>query len=180
MPGWRTLSSRVAYENAWIRVREDAVLRPDGEPGVYGVVEVRSPAVFVVPVTEAGEIVLVAVERYSIGQLSWEVPAGGTDGEAALVAAARELREEAGLAARELTELGSVYSLNGVATAPGRVVLASGLEPVAGAEQEVEGIVATRTVPPAELTAMLAAGEISDNETLGALLLALVHLGRAG
>ena len=138
----------------------------------------RSPAVFVVPVTEAGEIVLVSVDRYAIGRLSWEVPAGGTDGEDALVAAGRELREEAGLAARELVDLGPVYSLNGVAAAPGRVVLATGLEPVAGAEQEVEGIVATRTVPPAELTALLAAGEITDNETLGALLLALVHLGR--
>ena len=89
----------MAYENPWIRVREDAVLRPDGEPGVYGVVEVRSPAVFVVPVTEAGEIVLVSVDRYSLGGLSWEVPAGGTDGEETLAAAVRELREETGLAA---------------------------------------------------------------------------------
>ena len=178
MSSWRTLSSRTTYENPWIRVREDAVLRPDGEPGVYGVLEVRSPAVFVVPVTEAGEIVLVWVDRYAIGRNSWEVPAGGTAGETALVAAARELREETGLAARELTDLGPVFSLNGVAQAPGHVVLATGLEQVGGAEQEVEGIVATRTVSPAALTAMLADGEITDNETLGALLLALVRLGR--
>ncbi len=145
---WQTLESRVAYENAWIRVREDAVLRPDGAPGVYGVVQVRAPAVFVVPVTDAGEVVLVEVDRYAIGMTSWEVPAGGTDGEEPVVAAARELREEAGLAARELVDLGPVHSLNGVADAPGRVFLATGLQPVAGAEQEAEGIVATRTVPP--------------------------------
>ena len=175
---WQTLGSRVAYENAWIRVREDAVLRPDGEPGVYGVVEVRSPAVFVVPVTDAEEIVLVAVDRYSLGGLSWEVPAGGTDGEETLAAAGRELREETGLAARVLTDLGPVHSLNGVADAPGRVVLATGLHAVGGAEQESEGITGVRTVPIPELVALISAGEITDNESLGALLLALVRLGR--
>lgn len=176
--GWETVSTRVAYQNPWIRVREDQVLRPDGEPGVYGVVEVRSPAVFVVPVTEADEIVLVAVDRYALGGISWEVPAGGTDGDEPQVAAGRELREETGLAARSLTDLGAVHSLNGVAHAPGRVVLATDLYPVGGAEQEVEGITGVRTVPIPDLLAMIAAGEITDNESLGALLLALVHLGR--
>lgn len=175
--GWQTLRSRVAYENQWIRVREDAVLRPDGSPGVYGVVEVRSPAVFVVPVTDDGEVVLIEVERYTVG-LSLEVPAGGTDGEDAVVAAGRELQEETGLAADELVDLGPVFSLNGVSDAPGRVVLATGLHVVGGAEQAVEGIAAVRTVPIPRLIEQIAAGEISDNESLAALLLALVHLGR--
>ncbi|BAK34267.1 putative hydrolase [Microlunatus phosphovorus NM-1] len=176
--GWQRLRSRVAYENAWIRVREDAVLRPDGSPGVYGVVEVRSPAVFVVPVTEAGEIVLVEVDRYTIGGLSLEVPAGGTDGEDPLVAAGRELREETGLAAESLVDLGPVYSLNGVSDAPGRVVVARGLRPVGGADQEAEGISGVRLVAVPDLLAMIKAGEITDNESLGALLVALVHLDR--
>ena len=50
---WPTVSSRPVYENPWIRVREDQVRRPDGGAGVYGVVEVRNPAVFVVAVTDA-------------------------------------------------------------------------------------------------------------------------------
>ena len=45
-------------------------------------------------------------------------------------------------------------------------------------EQESEGITGVRTVPIPELLALLAAGEITDNESLGALLLALVRLGR--
>ncbi len=178
--GWTTHRSRVAYENPWIRVREDAVTRPDGEPGIYGVVEVRSPAVFVVPVTADGEVVLVSVDRYAIGQRSLEIPAGGADGEDLLTAAQRELREETGLAAATWRDLGIVHSLNGVAAAPGRVYLASDLTEVGGAETAAEGIDHRRAVAPAELVRLVADGTITDNETLGALLKALVALGRLG
>ena len=37
---WTTNASRIVYENAWIRVREDQVVRPDGGPGIYGVIEI--------------------------------------------------------------------------------------------------------------------------------------------
>jgi 8-oxo-dGTP pyrophosphatase MutT (NUDIX family) len=175
---WRTLRSRVVYENPWIRVREDAVTRPDGEPGIYGVVEVRSPAVFVIPVAADGGVVLVLVDRYATGRLSWEVPAGGADGEDLVSAAQRELREETGLAADEWRDLGTVYSLNGVAAAPGRVYLASGLHPVEGEQSAGEGITDVRTFSAEELVELVADGTLTDNESLGALLKGLVVLGR--
>ena len=145
---------------------------------MYGVVEVRSPAVFVVAVTDADEILLVTLDRYTTGRSSVEVPAGGSDGEDLLVAAQRELREETGHAARDWRALGEVHSLNGVADAPGQVFLATGLELVGGAETDAEGIDAVRAVPVPEVLAMVARGEITDNESLGALLLGLVALGR--
>ena len=175
---WTTTASRTAYENPWIRVREDRILHPDGRPGLYGVVEVRSPAVFVVPVTAADEVVLVLVDRYTTGRATPEVPAGGSDGEDLLAAAQRELREETGLAAATWRPLGAVDSLNGVAAAPGQVWLATDLTEVGGRETEAEGITEVRRVPWAELVAMIGRGEVSDNETLGALMLAVVALGR--
>ena len=177
---WSTLESRAVYENAWIRVREDQVRRPDGTLGVYGVVEVRNPAVFVVAVTDDDEILLVTLHRYTTGQVSIEVPAGGSDGEDLLAAARRELREESGYEAVHWRELGEVQSLNGVAAAPGRVFLATGLDLVGGAELEIEGIEAVRAVPVAEVLAMVGRGDITDNESLGALLMAFVALGRVG
>lgn len=176
---WTRLDSRVAYENRWIRVREDAVLRPDGERGVYGVVEMRSPAVFVVALTERDEVVLITQRRYTTGTLSVEVPAGGTDGEEPLAAARRELREETGLAAAEWRALGSMYALNGIADAPEHVFLATGLSAATeGDERAEEGITAVDRVPFAEAMRMVRDGEITDGETIASLALAAVALGR--
>ncbi|HSN10861.1 MAG TPA: NUDIX domain-containing protein, partial [Propionibacteriaceae bacterium] len=85
-------SSRVAYENLWIRVVEDEVVTPSGSAGLYGVVELRHPAVFVVAVNEDGDVLLETIDRHTVGA-SIEVPAGGSDGEDLLVAAQRELYE---------------------------------------------------------------------------------------
>jgi 8-oxo-dGTP pyrophosphatase MutT (NUDIX family) len=180
--GWTTTGSRVVYENRWIRVREDAVVRPDGSPGVYGVVEVRQPSVFVVALTDDDEVVLVSQRRYTTGTVSVEVPAGGTDGEDPLVAAWRELAEETGLVAREWIPVGRMDALNGIASAPEHVFVARGLSPVAGdvgAHGQVEeGIDAVRTVPFADALRMVADGTIHDGESVAALAYAALHLGR--
>lgn len=114
---WRRTATRTAYANPRIEVHEDDVVRPDGTPGIYGVVRLRRPAVFVVPVTDDDEVVLVEVDRYTVGRLL-EVPAGGTDGEDVLVAAARELAEETGLEAGSPEPLGTAFALNGVCVVP--------------------------------------------------------------
>ncbi|QYJ04539.1 NUDIX hydrolase [Nocardioides panacisoli] len=177
--GWETHRSWTAYENPWLRLRADDVTRPDGRPGEYGVVQVRNHAVFVVALTEADEVVMVRLHRYPIGRDSLEIPAGGNDGEALQAAAARELREESGYVAEEWTELGPMYSLNGLADAPGTAFLARDLTRVEEGEgQREEGIAGVEVVPWGEVMARVDRGEIDDGETLAALLRAAVHLGR--
>ncbi len=175
---WTTLTTRTAYENPWIRVREDTVIHPDGAEGLYGVVELR-PAVFVVALDEEDRVVLITIDRYTTGR-SVEVPGGGGDNQEPLVAARRELLEETGLEASEWTHLGDTVMLNGAAEATEHVFLARGLRQAVDAahSQAEEGISAVRFVPFAELAAMIADGRINDNETITALSLAAIRLGR--
>ena len=113
---WPTRARRTVYENQWITVTEDEVVRPDGRDGIYGVVELRNDAVFVVAMTDDVEVLLVTVDRHTVGE-SVEVPAGGTDGEDPLVAARRELLEETGYVASEWREIGRMTALNGICRA---------------------------------------------------------------
>jgi 8-oxo-dGTP pyrophosphatase MutT (NUDIX family) len=125
---WKTLSSRTAYENAWLRVREDQVIRPDGKPGIYGVVVIK-PSVGIVALNEHDEIVLVGQWRYTVNHYSWEIPRGGSRVDEIEVqhAAARELAEEAGVVAAHWQPLGNVDVGNGVLDDVQSLYLATGL-----------------------------------------------------
>lgn len=175
---WRTISSRTAYENPWITVTEDEVIRPDGSAGIYGVVELRNEAVFVVAIDDVDRVLLVEVERYTVGR-SWEVPAGGSDGEDPLVAAQRELLEETGFEADEWTRVGRMAALNGICRAPEVVFVARGLRQLDdGQDRATEGIAAVRAVPWTQVLQMVAGGEIQDGETVAALMFAALQVGR--
>ena len=180
-PGWSTVSSREAYANQWIRVLHDDVIRPDGTPGIYGVLELRAPAVFVVAIDDEDRVLLVHLNRYTTGP-GWEIPAGGSDGEDPFVAGQRELLEETGVVATSWQRIGDVVALNGIARAPGIILLAQDLHvPVlGGCGAAEEGITGTQFVEWSELGELIAAGEIRDSETLAALTSAAVAMGRWG
>ena len=90
---WKTLEQSVVYRNAWLRVREDKVIRPDGGEGIYGVVEIP-PSIGVVALNDRDEVALVGQWRYVNERYSWEIPRGGShEGESCLLEVAkRELR----------------------------------------------------------------------------------------
>lgn len=175
---WTTRGTRTVYENSWIAVREDRVTGPGGD-GIYGVVEMRHPAVFIVALDDDDRVCLVEVDRYTTGR-SVEVPAGGSDGEDPLVAARRELLEETGLVAGSWEAIGTMNALNGVAVAPEHVFLArdlAGAGDAAGSQLE-EGIERLVWLPFAEALALVSSGAITDGETVAALAYAGLRLGR--
>ena len=174
---WRTVSSRRVYENPWISVREDQVVRPDGEPGIYGVVHYKNVAVGILAIEE-DHVYLVGQYRYPLEMYSWEIPEGGCpDGEELLSAARRELREETGLEAKSWSRLGGAFLSNSVADEYAVWFLATEL--VAG-EPQNEGteLIGVRRVPLREAVVMAIDGRITDALSILALTtFALEQLG---
>ena len=159
---WRVLASRQVYENAWIRVREDDVVRPDGKPGIYGVVEFQGLAVAIVALTDDEQVYLVGQYRYPTDTYSWEVVEGTSEaGEEPLTAAKRELSEETGLTAAEWTPLGRCQFSNSSTDQIGYLYLARGLTPGEAHPDETEDL-AVKVVPLADAVAMSLSSEIDD------------------
>ena len=174
---WKTLSSSIVYSNPWMRVREDNVIRPDGEPGIYGVVETRI-ATGVVALSELNEVYLVGQFRYPTEVYSWEIVEGGADeGEDPLAAAKRELKEEAGIIARDWDELGPEFHLsNCISSERGRLYLARDLE-LGEADPEGTEVLKLKKIPFIEALCMVDSGEIVDAVTIIGLLRAQRMLG---
>jgi 8-oxo-dGTP pyrophosphatase MutT (NUDIX family) len=167
---WKTVSTRSIYENPWIAVREDQVLRPDGLPGIYGVVHFKNRAVGVLPVDDLGGIWLVGQYRYPLNAYSWEIPEGGSpEWEPPEVTARRELREETGLAAGRLELLATAHLSNSVSDEFGYVFRATELTEGAFDPEGTERIV-VRRFDWDEAWAMLKRGEITDSLSVIALL----------
>lgn len=176
MKYWKTLSSRNVYSNPWITVREDAVIRPDGEEGIYGVVEGATPGVIVVPIDTTHHVYLTLQERYTIGTESWELPAGGTDGEDYETAARRELLEESGLEATHLSRILSLYPLIGVSNHMLHIYIATGLTQTTNQLDASDGILATKKVSLADAEAMIFSGQITDGASVAGILAASAHI----
>ena len=167
---WTRLSRRSAYTNPWLEILHDDVLRPDGSPGIYGVVHLRNAAVGVVVLDEDGRVLLVGQYRYTLDAYSWEIPEGGVPfDEELLDGARRELREETGFAAAEWRLLFRFALSNSVTDEVGAIFLATGL--TAGeATPEPSEELALRWVTLDEALTMIDTGELTDLMSVAGLL----------
>ena len=173
---WKTLSSKTTYQNPWMKVREDTVIRPDGTDGIYGVMESRD-SVVVVAANENDEIYLIYSFKYPVSHWSWGLPGGGGDGQTAEEASKRELAEETGIVAEKWTNLGSTRVSSGLMTERMSVLLAQELsyEKRTPAD-DTEIIDNGKFVSFEEADEMLSRGEIDDAQTVTGLYLALRYL----
>ncbi|MDR3515198.1 MAG: NUDIX hydrolase [Azospirillaceae bacterium] len=165
-----TMASRVVYENRWMRVREDAIRRADGSDGIYGVVE-KTDFVLIVPLDREGRVHLVEQFRYPVRGRYWEFPQGSWEQQpdAAPHDVARgELREETGLDAAALEEIGYLFPGYGYSNQGCRVFLATGLgQGPATLEHEEQDLI-TAAFPVAAVVQMICQGEIKDAATVAA------------
>ncbi len=174
---WKKLSSKYVYQNPWMKVREDQVVRPDGKEGIYGVVKLAD-GISVVPVDEGGKIWMVKHRRYIFGDERWELVDGDIEkGESAETAARRELFEELGMSAGNLNYLGRYRPSDGLLVQKIDVFLATSLSSASAAAVEPD-IKGKKAFTLAEINEMIRNGEILCGFVTSALYFYKLHLNQ--
>ena len=159
---WITHQTKEIYRNPWLMLREDAVTRPDGRAGIYGVLDTRI-ATGCVAMTPDQQVWLCGQWRYPLNQYSWEIIEGGAEeGELPLTAIQRELQEEGGLKAEKWEELGApVHLSNCISSEVAHLYLAEDLSPVPAHPDGTEQL-DVRLVPLWQCIEMVEGGLITD------------------
>ena len=162
------LSTTKVYSGKLLHVHRDEVRLPDGKTSVREYI--RHPgAVVVLPLTDAGELILERQHRYALGRDFIEVPAGKIDpGEQTLACAQRELLEETGYTARDWRYVTTVYPCIGFADEKLTYYLAEGLEFV-GHRRDEDEFLEIFSLPLELALAMVKSGEICEVKTVIAL-----------
>ncbi len=173
-----TLSSREVYRNHWMSLREDEILRSNGEMGIYGVVE-KEDAAIILPIDQ-GRVWLVEQFRYTIQERTVELPQGGWEMkiESPEELARGELKEEMGLQAAQMTHLGTLWVSYGFVKQKQHVFLATGLKQTEKDPDPEEHDLVIRSVPVEEFEQMMLNGQVRDNCTLAAWGLYLLWKAR--
>ena len=179
MPPIERMSSREVYRNSWMTVREDAIRRPDGSHGIYGVID--KPTYALVVARDGDLFHLVEQFRYPIGLRRWEFPQGTAPELADLEPgelAARELREETGLRADSLVRLGQLDVAPGMSSQRGWVFLATGLTQGEHEREHEEQDMHSAWFTGAQIERMIRDGDITDAQTIAAWTMVRLAEGR--
>ncbi|KMO67248.1 MAG: NUDIX hydrolase [Mycolicibacterium rufum] len=175
MDSIRALASRQVYQNNWLTIREDDIRRPDGSSGIYAVVD--KPTYALVIPRDGDRFHLVEQFRYPLGLRRWEFPQGTAPDRADLepaALAARELREETGLTAASLVELGMLDVAPGMSSQRGRVFLATGIIEGPHDREHEEQDMRSAWFERAEIEQMMRDGVITDAQSMAAWTLLLL------
>jgi ADP-ribose pyrophosphatase len=170
-----TLKSERVFDGQLLKVNVDKAQLSDGT--IVHREWINHPgACAIVPLFDNEETIILRQYRYGPAKMFWEVPAGKIDaGEPIEQTASRELLEETGYQAKELTKIGHFYPAIGFCDEIIHVFVARDLEFLASNTDEDERVDAVR-LPLSALFAMLDSGEIEDGKTLVVLGMLRKHL----
>jgi len=177
MMKFELIKSEILMRGRAFSIRRDHMKTPDGFETKFEIIDHGGSAI-IIPIDDDGNVFLVRQYRHATGTELLELPAGTLDhDEDPEICAAREIREETGMAAGKLTKLGDFYLAPGYSTEHMVVFLATELreDPLEADEDE---FLSVETVPIAEALQMAERGEMPDAKSLAALFLARSHLER--
>ena len=163
----KTVRKNYIYEGKILTLRNDDAELPDGRPCKREIIEHSGGAC--VLYVEEEKVLFVKQYRYAYGESIYEIPAGKLEqGENPILAAARELEEEAGIKAKELQLLYVVYPTPGYTNEKIYIYQAIGGEKVASHLDDGE-FLDVEYISLSKVKEMMQKGEIKDGKTLIAL-----------
>jgi 8-oxo-dGDP phosphatase len=168
------LDSETIYVGSIFALRSDELRMPGGNTARREVVE-HYGAVAVLAIDEENNVVLVYQYRHPLGRRLWELPAGLLDNsdEAPHLAAARELEEEAGLAAKDWRVLVDLDSTPGFSDESVRVYRATELSDIGRpASHDEEADLIVKWFPLVDAVQMVFSGEIVNSIAVAGILAA--------
>ena len=165
----RTVESKTVYQGKIVTLLVDQAELPDGNQALREVV-LHPGGVAILPLDEAGNVTLVQQYRYPFHKLLLELPAGKLDGgEDHRAAAERELGEETGLEAGELTYLGCLLASPGFCSERLHMYLARDLRRCESHPDDDEFLNVV-TMPFEELVRQVMDGTVEDAKTVATTL----------
>jgi len=169
MPDDLTSHNSVLFHGARFEVRGIELSQRSGGTMRREVV-VPANAVVVLPMLDDQTVVLIRNERFAVGQTLWELPAGTIEaGEDPAFCAGRELTEETGYRADQITQLNEFYPTPGFCTELLTAFLARGLT-FKGQDLDETERITTEALPLNESIQMVKDNRIRDAKTIATLL----------
>ena len=166
---WKKLSSKQVYKSKWMEVTEDQVETETGKPLTYGVVH-KEPFALIIP-WDGTHFTLVGQYRYPVDYFSWEFPQGHLEHDTVYETALRELKEETGLKAESIEEIGSFHLAPGHHSQVCHVFFATKILKGDSEREQSEEDMETKEITLEELEKMINEGEIKDGSTIAAFSL---------
>ena len=173
----RQVASELIFDGQILHVYRDDITLPDGNPADRELIR-HVGAVCVIPVLDDGRVVMERQYRYPVDQIMLEIPAGKLNSkeEDHEEAIRRELEEETGYQADELTLLGKFYPACAYSDETIWMYLAKGLHQ-GSCHRDVDEFLDVELIPLKTLVQEVLAGNVPDSKTQIAVLKAAVHEG---
>lgn len=166
---WKTLASKIVFQNPWIKLFSDDIEFQNGHKGTYAYLS-RHDGAHAIVLTPDNQFILLKQFRYPIHAFEWSMPGGKIDeGESPEDSVKREVQEELGISLNRLEKIGEWYALSSLNTEKLYIYVGWSDQTPQSAGLSDESISDVKIVSKEEVISLIDSGEITDPTMIATL-----------